>query len=58
MRKEEAERILEEYLKPVLGFALKRCTLTVYRRDYFTVKYFSGTSIWVDPMYFPGSPMI
>ena len=25
MRKEEAERILEEYLKPVLGFALKRC---------------------------------
>ena len=25
MRKEEAERILEEHLKPVLGFALKRC---------------------------------
>ena len=32
--------------------------LTVYRRDYFTVKYFSGTSIWVDPMNFPGLPMI
>ena len=25
VRKEEAERILEGYLKPVLGFALKRC---------------------------------
>ena len=25
MRKEEAERILEGYLKPVLGFTLKRC---------------------------------
>ena len=25
MRKEEAEHILEGYLKPVLGFAMKRC---------------------------------
>ena len=25
VRKEEAERVLEGYLKPVLGFALRRC---------------------------------
>ncbi len=33
MRKEEAERVLEGYLKPVLGFALKRCRSSEDAKD-------------------------
>ena len=47
--------ILKHFINCFCGMAIYMAFLVV---DYFVVKYFSGTSICVEPMYLPGSPMM
>ncbi len=47
------------YTSPHSGLTyLRRNLKASFSCTYFVVKYFSGTSISVDPIYLPGSPMM